>query len=98
MKIRWKLTHETLPDAVEAPAQDFSAFDGEDMIGRVYQIPDGPDRGLWFWTMIAVRSGPNSMAPTSGRVAQRGMAGRCVVDAYRLMVERSWKGRIRPEG
>ncbi len=96
MKITWKLTHEAPADAAEPPVQDFTASDGEEVIGRVYQITEGPDRGLWFWTMTAVRSGPASAMLTSGRVAQRGKAGRCVVETYRLMVEQSWKARVRP--
>ena len=32
-------------------AEDFQALDGDEIVGRVYQIPHGPQAGLWFWTM-----------------------------------------------
>jgi hypothetical protein len=35
--------------------EDFQALDGYEIVGRVYQIPIGPERGLWFWTMTVVR-------------------------------------------
>jgi hypothetical protein len=36
-------------------AEDLQALDGDAIVGRVYQIPHGPERGLWFWTMTALR-------------------------------------------
>jgi hypothetical protein len=38
--------------------EDFQALDGDEIVGRVYQIPTGPERGLWFWTMTTLRPGP----------------------------------------
>ena len=98
MKITWMLTHKVVPGTREPPSPDFTAFDGEEAIGRVHQIVDGPERGLWSWTMTAVRGGPTPTFPTAGRVAERAKAGRCVAEAYRAMLESSWKSRVRPEG
>ncbi len=98
MKITWMLTHTVFPDTRELPSPDFTALDGQEEIGRVRQITDGPERGLWLWTMTAVRAGPTPTFPTSGRVADRAKAGRCVAEAYRAMLDNSWKARVRPEG
>src|SRR5918994_1835414 len=67
MKITWMLTHKVVPGTRESPPPDFTAFDGEEAIGRIHQIVDGPERGLWSWTMTAVRAGPTPTFPTSGR-------------------------------
>ena len=98
MKITWMLTHKVLPETPEPPSPDFTAFDGDEVIGRVCQIADGPERGLWSWAMTAIRAGPKLTFPTSGRVTERAKAGRCVAEAYRAMRESSWKSRVRPEG
>ena len=84
MNITWMLTHEAGGDA--SPGPDFTAFDGETAIGRVYQIEDGPERGLWFWTMTAVQPGPAPTHRTSGRASERAKAGRCVIQAYRKLL------------
>ena len=80
MAVEW----ERIPDGVP---EDFQALDGDEIVGRVYQIPLGPERGLWFWTMTALRPGPRLPPPTHGTEARRGDAGRRVVEAYeRLLV------------
>ena len=98
MKITWMLTHKVFPETPEPPSPDFTAFDGDEVIGRVCQITDGPERGLWSWAMTAVHAGPKPTFPTSGRATESAKAGRCVAEAYRAMRESSWKSRVRPEG
>jgi hypothetical protein len=110
MKITWKLTHDASPQPGELPRAnhkatpvlgepplpDFTAFDGDEPIGRVYQFTEGHERGLWVWNLTATRPGPASDAPTSGVATERGKAGLALARAYRAMVERSWRGRIAP--
>jgi hypothetical protein len=45
------------PDA-GYPDTDFIAFDGEEIIGRVYRISHGKEEGLWFWARTVSRPGP----------------------------------------
>ena len=51
--ITWGLTWPNEP-----PQPDFTAYDGDKIIGRVYQYPHGPQQGLWLWTMTVVLPGP----------------------------------------
>jgi hypothetical protein len=46
--------------AVDRPYSntDFTALDGDVVIGHVYRIEDGPKRGQWHWSMIADLSVP----------------------------------------
>jgi hypothetical protein len=84
MKITWKLTHEAFPDVPRGP--DFTAFDGANPIGRVQQVEQGPDRGLWIWTVTVVEPGRVPPHPLSGRAAERAKAGRALVQAYRKLL------------
>ena len=63
---------ERIPDGL---ADGFWAVDGDEIVGRVYQIPNGPERELWLWTMlwtmVAVRPGPWLTFPTNGTEASR---------------------------
>jgi hypothetical protein len=79
------IERERLPDGV---TQDFRALNGDEIVGRVYQIPIGPERGFWFWTMTALRPGPRITFPTSATEARRGDAGRRVVEAYEWLIHR----------
>jgi hypothetical protein len=79
---------ERIPDGLP---EDFRALDGDEIVGRVYQIPPGPQAGLWFWTMTAVRPGPRLPPPTSGTEARRGEAGRRVVEAYERLLAHAEK-------
>jgi hypothetical protein len=81
MPVEW----ERIPDGV---AEDFQALDGDEVVGRVYQIPTGPERGLWFWTMVAVWPGPRVTFPTNGTEARRGEAGGRVVEADERLLSR----------
>jgi hypothetical protein len=38
--------------------EDFTASDGDLVIGHVYRIENGPERGRWHWSMIADLSVP----------------------------------------
>jgi hypothetical protein len=79
MPVEWERIRDGLPE-------DFRALDGEEIVGRVYQIPHGAGAGLWFWTMTAVRPGPRFPYPTNGREIHRGDAGRCVVEMYERLL------------
>jgi hypothetical protein len=59
---------ERIPDGVP---EDFQALDGDEIVGQVYQIPTGLERGLWFWTMTALRPGPRITFLTNGTEARR---------------------------
>jgi hypothetical protein len=74
---------ERIPEGVP---EDLQALDGDEIVGRVYRIPLGPERGLWFWTMTVVRPGPRVTFPTNGTEARRGDAGRRVVEAYERLL------------
>ena len=87
--LTWMLTSEAWPNARWPRGPDFTAFDGELLVGRVYQHEDGPEKGLWFWTMSVERLGP-----TRGVEARQGDAGRCVVEAYGALFKH---GRDAPE-
>jgi hypothetical protein len=51
MAVEWERIPDGLPEG-------FQALDSDEVVGCVYQIPHGPERGLWFWTMTVVRLGP----------------------------------------
>ena len=61
------------------------ATERERYIGRVYQIPHGPGKVQWFWTMTCTKPGARSPFPTRGREERRGDAGRRVIECYRRM-------------
>lgn len=90
MKIIWKLTQELGAEQIENLVPDFTAFDGDEPVGRVYQVEEGPARGTWAWEMTAPAPG---LAPgqdigfqTSGRAAERAEAGRRVLRAYQAFI------------
>ena len=91
LQISWMRSADMYPDA-GYPDTDFVAFDGEEIIGRVYRIRDGTEEGLWFWSMTVSRPGPTFNA-RGGTEARRGDAGRRVVEAYEAMLRRTrgWK-------
>ena len=62
----WMLTSDAWPHARWPRGPDFTAFDGELLVGRIFQHEDGPERGLWFWTMSVERPNTSSPGPTSG--------------------------------
>ena len=72
-------------------AEDFQALDDDEIVGRVDQSPHGPEQGLWFWTMTALRPGPRLPPPTHGTEARRGNAGRRVVEAYERLLAHAAK-------
>ena len=83
-KVTWRLTW-----PAEPPQPDFAALDGETIIGRVYQYPHGPEKGLWFWSMTASRPGPRFLGRISGVEEKRGEAGRRVVEAYHALLAKA---------
>jgi hypothetical protein len=86
MPIAWMRSADLYPDAGYPPT-DFVAFDGEEIIGRVYRIRHGTEQGLWFWSMTVSLPGPAFNA-RSGTEAHRGEAGRRVIEAYQRMLAR----------
>jgi hypothetical protein len=81
MPVEWERIRGGLPE-------DFRALDGDETVGRVYQIPSGPAAGQWLWTMTAVRPGPRLTFPTNGTEARRGDARRRVAEAYERLPAR----------
>jgi hypothetical protein len=65
---------------------DFVAFDGELLVGRVYRIGQGMDRGQWLWTMLVDLPGPR-FTHRNGTASTRGEAGRKVVEAYERLLQ-----------
>ncbi|EIM29796.1 hypothetical protein [Microvirga lotononidis] len=89
--IYWKRTSDVWGDEAGDPT-DFTAIDPErpgsepeQYIGRVMQHLHGPQKGLWFWSMICTNPGPRFPFPTNGTEARRGDAGRRVIECYRRM-------------
>ena len=68
MQISWMRSADVYPGA-DYPDTDFIAFDGEEIIGRVYRISHGTEEGLWFWMMTVSRPGPmfNARSGTEAR-------------------------------
>ena len=85
--VTWMLTSDAWPNAKWPRGPDFTAFDGELIVGRVYQAEHGPDKGLWLWTMSVERPGPLFPGPVRGVEEQHGQAGRRVVDAYHALLK-----------
>ena len=85
-QLTWMLTSDAWPNARWPRGPDFTAFHGELLVGRVFQHQDGPEKGLWFWTMSVERSGWSSPGPTSGVEQQHGEAGRRVAEAYHALL------------
>jgi len=61
----------TWPD--DPPGPDCAALDGEKAVGRVYQGPHGPQKGLWLWTMTVSPPGPRVPGWTSSVERSAGM-------------------------
>jgi len=85
--VTWMLTSDAWPSAKWSRGRDFTAFDGELLVGRVYQHQDGPQKGLWFWTMPVERPGPPFPGPTQGVEERQGDAGRRVAEAYWALLQ-----------
>src|SRR5215207_352159 len=85
--VTWMLTCDAWPNARWPRGPDFTAFDGELIVGRVYQAEHGPDKGLWFWTMSVERPGSLFPGPVRGVEEQHGQAGRRVVDVYHALLK-----------
>jgi hypothetical protein len=79
--VEWMRTRDVFP-ALAGLEHDYTALDGEAVVGRVYQIEGGPGQGLWFWSMTAYGPGARPQMPMDGREVRRGEAGRRVIEAY----------------
>src|SRR5215213_8840476 len=84
--VTWMLTCDAWPNAKWPRGPDFTAFDGELIVGRVYQAEHEPDKGLWLWTMSVERPGSLFPGPVRGVEDQHGQAGRRVVDTYHALL------------
>src|ERR1041385_2605815 len=93
-QVTWMLTSDAWPHARWPRGPDFTAFDGELLVGRVFQYEDGSQKGLWFWTLSVEHPNTSFPGPTSGVEQGRGEAGRRVVEAYQAVLE---QGRATPE-
>lgn len=91
MQISWKLTRDAIPDALWQ-AQDLTALDGDQVIGRVYQIEHGPGEGLWHWAVTGAPQSSCSTSDVSGHERERGRAGRRLLEAYRLLHQSHTRG------
>ncbi len=84
MAISWRPRHEVYPD--HAPASDFLAFDGERVIGRMFQMTRRGSTTRWYWIVMATGAGV-LVDPPSGVEDGQDSAARCLVEAYeRLML------------
>jgi hypothetical protein len=61
-------------------------------IGNVHRVPDGPEGGLWMWSMTVSLSGPMFSFPRSGKETTHKEAGRRLVECYERMLK--FYGRI----
>jgi hypothetical protein len=68
---------ERIPDRV---AEDFQALDGDEIVGRIDPIPNGPERRRWIWTMTVIWPGPPIAFPIDGTEAHCDDTGRRVVE------------------
>lgn len=65
------------------PVTDFTCYDSERPIGRVYRVPGGQYRGGdWYWTMTASAAPGAPPFQTYGHEDSRGAAGRKLVEVY----------------
>ncbi len=85
MAISWRLQHEVHADC--APAPDFLAFDGERVVGRMFQITHKGGAGRWFWTVMA--TGSCLLAePPSGVAERQTDAASSLTEAYEQLIRR----------
>jgi hypothetical protein len=49
-------------------------------IGSIHQVLDGPEGGLWMWSMTVSLAGPMFSFPRSGKETARKEAGRRLVE------------------
>lgn len=81
--ISWRPRHEVHEG--RAPAPDFLAFDGERIVGRMFQITHSRGAGRWFWTVMA--TGPQAPdAPPTGVAERRADAAHHLVEAYERLI------------
>lgn len=70
----------------EDRSHDFSARDGELLVGRVYRMMGGPADRKWRWSMFAIVR--NRHGTAGGVVDDRDEACMTVEDAYRWLSQR----------
>jgi hypothetical protein len=84
MVVSWRLRHEVYRD--RAPAPDYLAFEGERVIGRMFQITHAGNAGKWLWTVMATGTGDLPDGPPSGVEFRQDDAARCLVEAYEQLI------------
>jgi hypothetical protein len=77
--IAWRAQHEVHCD--RPPAPDFLAFDGERVVGWMFEIGHVGRTGRWLWALTATEAGPFD-GPTCGVEERQDDAARCLIDAY----------------
>lgn len=93
MTVSWRLRHEVYRDCASAP--DYLAFEGERIIGRMFQITHAGNAGQWLWTIMATGIGELPDGPPCGVEPRKMEAELRLVEAYERLVARSG-GTIRP--
>ncbi len=83
MVISWRPRHEVYPD--HAPAPDFLAFDGERVIGRMFQMTHRGSTTRWYWTVMATGAGA-LVEPPCGVEDRQDSATQCLVGAYEQLM------------
>jgi len=73
-ELQWRRTWED-------SSHDFSARDGDLLVGRTYRHTGGPTGGKWFWSMIAKIG--NRVGTDSGTAEERDEACLAVERSYR---------------
>jgi hypothetical protein len=94
MSIYWMKTADVYPDG-RWHDQAFIAFDpdvrfprfnptgGDEIIGTVALVEQGPDSGRWQWSMTVSLPGPAYRLPASGTEADRSTATARMIGTYR---------------
>ena len=55
--------------------EDYDLFDGEQCVGRVYQVNDRPGRGKWFWGVSFQLTGRRSYGYVPSLAAAKAAIG-----------------------
>ncbi len=85
MVISWRPQHDVHKG--RDPAPDFLAFDGERVVGRIFQIAHRDGGGRWYWTVMA--TGACALVePPSGIEAGQAAAETSLAKAYERLMAR----------
>ncbi|HEX2554748.1 MAG TPA: hypothetical protein VHL98_13690 [Microvirga sp.] len=93
MVISWRPRHHVHPDC--APAADFLAFDGERVVGRVFQIRRGGRSERWYWILMTTGSSL-LLEPPSGVEERQAEAETSLSQTYLRLCSRTGTGDAAP--